>query len=186
MKLETASATFKQSGVCLCPLCAECVHRIPWIAPECVRNASSLGVAADKWGFGTTLWEICYDGEVPLKDKKLTEVKSTHKHWWSSNQVSLGFFLFFFFFLTISVHPYRLVSFHAAPCSYVFSCLFWAEGEILWNRVPTGHPGLHRASWTHDPLHELWPQEETFLQGYCQRDGSAHRKKYVRVCLYVI
>ncbi|XP_014268013.3 tyrosine-protein kinase JAK1 [Maylandia zebra] len=51
----------------------ECVHRIPWIAPECVRNASSLGVAADKWGFGTTLWEICYDGEVPLKDKKLTE-----------------------------------------------------------------------------------------------------------------
>ncbi|XP_069009267.1 LOW QUALITY PROTEIN: tyrosine-protein kinase JAK1 [Embiotoca jacksoni] len=51
----------------------ECVHRIPWIAPECVKNASSLSVAADKWGFGTTLWEICYDGEVPLKDKKLTE-----------------------------------------------------------------------------------------------------------------
>ncbi|XP_028260463.1 tyrosine-protein kinase JAK1 [Parambassis ranga] len=51
----------------------ECVHRIPWIAPECVKNASSLNIAADKWGFGTTLWEICYDGEVPLKDKKLTE-----------------------------------------------------------------------------------------------------------------
>uniref|UniRef100_A0A8C2ZRY3 Tyrosine-protein kinase n=1 Tax=Cyclopterus lumpus TaxID=8103 RepID=A0A8C2ZRY3_CYCLU len=51
----------------------ECVHRIPWIAPECVKSASSLSVAADKWGFGTTLWEICYDGDVPLKDKKLTE-----------------------------------------------------------------------------------------------------------------
>uniref|UniRef100_A0A674MBD1 Tyrosine-protein kinase n=1 Tax=Takifugu rubripes TaxID=31033 RepID=A0A674MBD1_TAKRU len=51
----------------------ECVHRIPWIAPECVKNMSSLSVAADKWGFGTTLWEICYDGEVPLKEKKLTE-----------------------------------------------------------------------------------------------------------------
>uniref|UniRef100_A0A7N6AXY6 Tyrosine-protein kinase n=1 Tax=Anabas testudineus TaxID=64144 RepID=A0A7N6AXY6_ANATE len=51
----------------------ECVHRIPWIAPECVKSASVLSVAADKWGFGTTLWEICYDGEVPLKDKKLTE-----------------------------------------------------------------------------------------------------------------
>ncbi|XP_044057116.1 tyrosine-protein kinase JAK1 [Siniperca chuatsi] len=51
----------------------ECVHRIPWIAPECVKSVSSLSVAADKWGFGTTLWEICYDGEVPLKDKKLTE-----------------------------------------------------------------------------------------------------------------
>lgn len=51
----------------------ECVHRIPWIAPECVKNPSTLNVAADKWGFGTTLWEICYDGEVPLKDKRLTE-----------------------------------------------------------------------------------------------------------------
>lgn len=59
---------------------AECVHRIPWIAPECVKNVSSLSVAADKWGFGTTLWEICYDGEVPLKEKKLTEVGGTHKN----------------------------------------------------------------------------------------------------------
>uniref|UniRef100_A0A4W5RQ50 Tyrosine-protein kinase n=1 Tax=Hucho hucho TaxID=62062 RepID=A0A4W5RQ50_9TELE len=51
----------------------ECVDRIPWIAPECVKDSTNLSVAADKWGFGTTLWEICYDGEVPLKDKKLTE-----------------------------------------------------------------------------------------------------------------
>lgn len=51
----------------------ECVHRIPWIAPECVKTPSALSVAADKWGFGTTLWEICYDGGVPLKEKKLTE-----------------------------------------------------------------------------------------------------------------
>lgn len=58
---------------------AECVHRIPWIAPECVKNVSALGVAADKWGFGTTLWEICYDGEVPLKEKKLTEVGGPNK-----------------------------------------------------------------------------------------------------------
>ncbi|XP_062311190.1 tyrosine-protein kinase JAK1-like [Osmerus eperlanus] len=53
--------------------CRECVERIPWIAPECVKDAANLTIAADKWGFGTTLWEICYDGEVPLKDKKLTE-----------------------------------------------------------------------------------------------------------------
>lgn len=122
MKLETASATFKQSGVCLCPLCAECVHRIPWIAPECVRNASSLGVAADKWGFGTTLWEICYDGEVPLKDKKLTEVKSTHKHWWSSNQVSLGFFLFCFCFVFNHLCP--SVSTGQFSCSTLFIRVF--------------------------------------------------------------
>ncbi|XP_077462571.1 tyrosine-protein kinase JAK1 [Stigmatopora argus] len=51
----------------------ERVHRIPWIAPECVKDVSSLSIAADKWGFGTTLWEICYNGEEPLKEKKLTE-----------------------------------------------------------------------------------------------------------------
>uniref|UniRef100_A0A4W4EQ74 Tyrosine-protein kinase n=1 Tax=Electrophorus electricus TaxID=8005 RepID=A0A4W4EQ74_ELEEL len=51
----------------------ECVDRIPWIAPECVQDTNNLSVAADKWSFGTTLWEICYNGEIPLKDKKLTE-----------------------------------------------------------------------------------------------------------------
>lgn len=66
------------TGFWLC-VCVECVHRIPWIAPECVKNPSELSVAADKWGFGTTLWEICYDGEVPLKEKKLTEVNE-HKN----------------------------------------------------------------------------------------------------------
>uniref|UniRef100_A0A4W4FCG3 non-specific protein-tyrosine kinase n=1 Tax=Electrophorus electricus TaxID=8005 RepID=A0A4W4FCG3_ELEEL len=49
------------------------VYRIPWIAPECVKNPKALGVAVDKWAFGTTLWEICYNGEAPLRDKKLTE-----------------------------------------------------------------------------------------------------------------
>ncbi|XP_015679055.1 tyrosine-protein kinase JAK1 [Protobothrops mucrosquamatus] len=51
----------------------ECVERIPWLAPECVEDSKNLNVAADKWSFGTTLWEICYNGEVPLKDKTLAE-----------------------------------------------------------------------------------------------------------------
>uniref|UniRef100_A0AAR2L2N2 Tyrosine-protein kinase n=1 Tax=Pygocentrus nattereri TaxID=42514 RepID=A0AAR2L2N2_PYGNA len=51
----------------------ECIDRIPWIAPECVKNPNMLSIAVDKWGFGTTLWEICYNGEVPLRDKKRTE-----------------------------------------------------------------------------------------------------------------
>uniref|UniRef100_A0A4W5JJL4 Tyrosine-protein kinase n=1 Tax=Hucho hucho TaxID=62062 RepID=A0A4W5JJL4_9TELE len=63
----------------------ECVERIPWIAPECVRNSQALSVAVDKWGFGTTLWEICYEGEAPLKDKKLIE-----KEMFYSAQCSLG------------------------------------------------------------------------------------------------
>ncbi|XP_066449671.1 non-receptor tyrosine-protein kinase TYK2 isoform X1 [Eleutherodactylus coqui] len=51
----------------------ERVDRIPWIAPECVRNVSSLSTAADKWSFGTTLLEICFNGEVPLKERTASE-----------------------------------------------------------------------------------------------------------------
>ncbi|XP_056600281.1 tyrosine-protein kinase JAK1-like [Triplophysa dalaica] len=58
---------------------AECIDRIPWIAPECVYNPKALSIAADKWGFGTTLWEICYNGELPLCDKKLSEKERFYK-----------------------------------------------------------------------------------------------------------
>uniref|UniRef100_A0A4W5K0G5 non-specific protein-tyrosine kinase n=1 Tax=Hucho hucho TaxID=62062 RepID=A0A4W5K0G5_9TELE len=77
----------KLSSPGLTRLCCitECVERIPWIAPECVRNSQALSVAVDKWGFGTTLWEICYEGEAPLKDKKLIE-----KEMFYSAQCSLG------------------------------------------------------------------------------------------------
>ncbi|CAH2310930.1 tyrosine- kinase JAK1 isoform X1 [Pelobates cultripes] len=51
----------------------ERVERIPWIAPECVEDCKILNVATDKWSFGTTLWEICFNGEVPLKDRTLAE-----------------------------------------------------------------------------------------------------------------
>lgn len=34
--------------------------------PECIVDSASLSLAADKWSFGTTLWEICSGGERPL------------------------------------------------------------------------------------------------------------------------
>ncbi|KAK1342774.1 hypothetical protein QTO34_015540 [Cnephaeus nilssonii] len=52
----------------------ERVERIPWIAPECLfGGANSLSTAADKWGFGATLLEICFDGEAPLQDRSPSE-----------------------------------------------------------------------------------------------------------------
>ncbi|NXC06188.1 TYK2 kinase, partial [Orthonyx spaldingii] len=51
----------------------ERVDRIPWIAPECVRDVGSLTPAADKWSFGTTLLEICFDADVPLKERTPSE-----------------------------------------------------------------------------------------------------------------
>ncbi|NXL54754.1 TYK2 kinase, partial [Podilymbus podiceps] len=54
----------------------ERVDRIPWIAPECVRDVGNLSTAADKWSFGTTLLEICFDADVPLKERTPSEVTS--------------------------------------------------------------------------------------------------------------
>ncbi|XP_062382739.1 tyrosine-protein kinase JAK1-like [Sardina pilchardus] len=52
----------------------ERLDRIPWIAPEYMRESHKVvSIAADKWGFGVTLWEICHNGERPLKDKKRIE-----------------------------------------------------------------------------------------------------------------
>uniref|UniRef100_A0A8C9YKD0 non-specific protein-tyrosine kinase n=1 Tax=Sander lucioperca TaxID=283035 RepID=A0A8C9YKD0_SANLU len=45
-------------------VCAK--NRIPWVSPECVEDPANLSMAADKWSFGTTLWEICSGGEKPL------------------------------------------------------------------------------------------------------------------------
>uniref|UniRef100_A0A8C5HSV9 Tyrosine-protein kinase n=1 Tax=Gouania willdenowi TaxID=441366 RepID=A0A8C5HSV9_GOUWI len=46
-------------------------ERIPWVAPECIEDPAKLSLAADKWSFGTTLWEICSGGEKPLATKTL-------------------------------------------------------------------------------------------------------------------
>ncbi|XP_059688972.1 non-receptor tyrosine-protein kinase TYK2 isoform X3 [Gavia stellata] len=51
----------------------ERVDRIPWIAPECVWDVGNLSTAADKWSFGTTLLEICFDADVPLKERTPSE-----------------------------------------------------------------------------------------------------------------
>ena len=51
------------------------MERIPWTAPECLSGgANSLSTAADKWGFGATLLEICFDGEAPLQGRSPSEV----------------------------------------------------------------------------------------------------------------
>ncbi|XP_021239110.1 non-receptor tyrosine-protein kinase TYK2, partial [Numida meleagris] len=51
----------------------ERVERIPWVAPECIQDPGNLSPAADKWSFGTTLLEICFDADVPLKERTPAE-----------------------------------------------------------------------------------------------------------------
>ncbi|XP_004616913.2 tyrosine-protein kinase JAK3 [Sorex araneus] len=40
--------------------------RIPWVAPECLQEARTLGLEADKWGFGATVWEVLSGITMPV------------------------------------------------------------------------------------------------------------------------
>lgn len=40
--------------------------RIPWVAPECLQEAQTLGLEADKWGFGATTWEVFSGGPAHI------------------------------------------------------------------------------------------------------------------------
>ncbi|XP_037674331.1 tyrosine-protein kinase JAK3 [Choloepus didactylus] len=40
--------------------------RIPWVAPECLQEARTLGLEADKWGFGATVWEVFSGVAMPI------------------------------------------------------------------------------------------------------------------------
>uniref|UniRef100_A0A8C7V9K6 Tyrosine-protein kinase n=1 Tax=Oncorhynchus mykiss TaxID=8022 RepID=A0A8C7V9K6_ONCMY len=53
------------------------VERIPWVPPECIEDSTNLSLAADKWSFGTTLWEICSGGEKPLATLDNSKVRIT-------------------------------------------------------------------------------------------------------------
>lgn len=53
------------------------LDRIPWVPPECVKDSKNLSLAADKWSFGTTLWEIYCSGEQPLAAYDACKVKQT-------------------------------------------------------------------------------------------------------------
>lgn len=60
-------------GVLFCVLTV-LVERIPWVPPECIADPTNLSLAADKWSFGTTLWEICSGGEKPLASLNNSQV----------------------------------------------------------------------------------------------------------------
>uniref|UniRef100_A0A8B9KVB1 Tyrosine-protein kinase n=1 Tax=Astyanax mexicanus TaxID=7994 RepID=A0A8B9KVB1_ASTMX len=59
------------------------IEHIPWVPPECVEDCRNLSLDTDKWGFGTTLWEIYTGGEKPLSSydssKKLLFYEDRHQ-----------------------------------------------------------------------------------------------------------
>ncbi|XP_034048012.1 tyrosine-protein kinase JAK2a [Thalassophryne amazonica] len=59
------------------------LEHIPWVPPECIEDPLNLSTATDKWGFGTTLWEICSGGDKPLctmdSSKKILFYEDRHQ-----------------------------------------------------------------------------------------------------------
>uniref|UniRef100_A0A3Q3XGW4 Tyrosine-protein kinase n=1 Tax=Mola mola TaxID=94237 RepID=A0A3Q3XGW4_MOLML len=55
------------------------LERIPWVPPECIKNPQNLSLAVDKWGFGTTLWEICSGGDKPLSTLDCSKKKQFYE-----------------------------------------------------------------------------------------------------------
>lgn len=68
------SIPFMSSHICSSVL----VERIPWVPPECIEKPQNLSLATDKWGFGTTLWEICSGGDKPLSTLDCSKVTKTN------------------------------------------------------------------------------------------------------------
>lgn len=72
------------------------VERIPWVPPECFTDPANLSLAADKWSFGATLWEICSGGEKPLASLDNTKVRLLYMLLTQSAlRLSFNFFYFF-------------------------------------------------------------------------------------------
>lgn len=63
------------------------MDHIPWVPPECIENPQNLSLAADKWSFGTTLWEICSSGDKPLSTLDSSKVVEA-KTWAEKEQIS--------------------------------------------------------------------------------------------------
>ena len=50
--------------------------RIPWVAPECLQEARTLGLEADKWGFGATVWEVFSGIPMPISTLDPAKVRA--------------------------------------------------------------------------------------------------------------
>lgn len=75
LKYPKTEILFNLSILSLLFCTAERLERIPWIAPECVDNGTSISSTSDQWSFGVTLLEICNNGDLPISSSSLSEVR---------------------------------------------------------------------------------------------------------------
>lgn len=61
--------------------------RIPWVAPECLQDTQILGLEADKWGFGATVWEVFSGAPMPISALEPAQVRpGAPKGGWAGRQ----------------------------------------------------------------------------------------------------
>lgn len=46
------------------------------MAPECLQEAQTLGLEADKWGFGATTWEVFSGGPAHITSLEPAKVRA--------------------------------------------------------------------------------------------------------------
>lgn len=46
------------------------------MAPECLQEARTLGLEADKWGFGATVWEVFSGVTMPISTLDPAKVRA--------------------------------------------------------------------------------------------------------------
>lgn len=46
------------------------------MAPECLHEARTLGLEADKWGFGATVWEVFSGVTMPISTLDPAKVRA--------------------------------------------------------------------------------------------------------------
>ncbi|NWT21264.1 JAK3 kinase, partial [Vireo altiloquus] len=124
------------------------VERIPWVAPECVSAPGSLGLPADKWGFGATLWEIFSGGNMPLS---LLEPQRKLEFYQSRQQLPAPKWpeLATLVAQCMDYEPQRRPCFRALIRD--LNSLISSDYELLSDLSPTDVP-LRDGFWGHDSL----------------------------------
>lgn len=126
------------------------------MAPECLQEARTLGLEADKWGFGATVWEVFSGGPrhiTSLEPAKVVQLLN----WERASRDSEG---------EVKPHNGRLPRPPSPP-----------EAEVLRGPGAATGPQVDGAGRAHRAVHGLRPRPAALLP--CHPQGP-QRPHYIR------
>lgn len=123
--------------------------RIPWVAPECLQclgDIQTLGLEADKWGFGATAWEVFSGAPMPVSSLDPAQVR----HWgeWTTGRWP---------------GPLSRVDYTDRPVPPA------TEAQVLRGATAAAGPEVDRAGSAGPTVHGLRPGPAAIVQGHRAR-----------------